>query len=78
MCSLFQTGLHNEFIEKFSFVTNQYMQALGGIVPIFNYMVSLQHLISLPADDDKCRLLKSVDYLHKHFGIRSGQTECRA
>lgn len=28
----------NEFIEKFSFILNQYLQALGGIVPIFNYM----------------------------------------
>lgn len=27
------------FIEKFSFILNQYLQALGGIVPIFNYMV---------------------------------------
>ncbi|KAL4232145.1 CDK2-associated and cullin domain-containing protein 1 [Mactra antiquata] len=26
------------FIEKFSFILNQYIQALGGIVPIFNYM----------------------------------------
>lgn len=28
----------NQFIEKFAYVINQYMQALGGIVPIFNYM----------------------------------------
>ena len=28
------------FIEKFGFLLNQYLQALGGIVPIFNYMVS--------------------------------------
>ena len=26
------------YIEKFNVVLNQYMQALGGIVPIFNYM----------------------------------------
>ncbi|KAK3601412.1 hypothetical protein CHS0354_037745 [Potamilus streckersoni] len=26
------------FIHKFSFLMNQYLQALGGIVPIFNYM----------------------------------------
>ena len=60
MCLLFQTGLHNEFIEKFSFVTNQYMQALGGIVPIFNYMVSLEHLILcllVTTNDDFCHLL---------------------
>lgn len=28
----------NLFIEKFSYILNQYIQALGGIVPIFNYM----------------------------------------
>lgn len=32
------TESSNQFIEKFAFVVNQYMQALGGIVPIFNYM----------------------------------------
>jgi predicted glycosyltransferase len=26
------------YIEKFNFALNQYLQALGGIVPIFNYM----------------------------------------
>ena len=40
-CCLFQVDSSNQFIEKFAFIVNQYMQALGGIVPIFNYMVSL-------------------------------------
>merc|ERR1712226_170355 len=29
---------HHDYIEKFNFALNQYLQALGGIVPIFNYM----------------------------------------
>ena len=36
------------------------MQALGGIVPIFNYMVSLQHLtvwLLVTTNDDFCHLL---------------------
>ena len=36
-----QVESSNQFIEKFAFIVNQYMQALGGIVPIFNYMVRL-------------------------------------
>ena len=35
----FQVPSPNMFIEKFSYILNQYIQALGGIVPIFNYMV---------------------------------------
>lgn len=27
------------YVEKFAFAMNQYLQALSGIVPIFNYMV---------------------------------------
>ena len=26
------------YIEKFNYALDQYLQALGGIVPIFNYM----------------------------------------
>ena len=37
---LLQTESSTQFIEKFAFVINQYVQALAGIVPIFNYMVS--------------------------------------
>lgn len=33
------------FIEKFSFILNQYLQALGGIVPIFNYMVRCWYMV---------------------------------
>ena len=29
-----------QYLEKFNFAMKQYLQALGGIVPIFNYMVS--------------------------------------
>ena len=29
-----------KFIEQFSFIMHQYLQALAVIVPIFNYMVS--------------------------------------
>lgn len=36
--SLRQSEDPKSFIEKFSFILNQYLQALGGIVPIFNYM----------------------------------------
>lgn len=32
------TESSTQFIEKFAFVINQYVQALAGIVPIFNYM----------------------------------------
>jgi len=28
------------FVEKFSYILNQYLNALRGIVPIFNYMVN--------------------------------------
>ena len=29
------------YIERFNFAMTQYLQALAGIVPIFNYMVSI-------------------------------------
>lgn len=37
---LFQEGKTIPFVETFSFIMHQYLQALSGIVPIFNYMVS--------------------------------------
>lgn len=33
-----------EFVECFSYLMHQYLQALGGIVPIFNYLVSSIYL----------------------------------
>lgn len=35
----FQVQEPFQYVERFNFAMNQYLQALGGIVPIFNYMV---------------------------------------
>ena len=37
---IFQVQEPFSYIERFNFAMNQYLQALSGIVPIFNYMVS--------------------------------------
>jgi len=37
---MFQTPDSQTYIENFHFALSQYLQALSGIVPIFNYMVS--------------------------------------
>lgn len=47
------TESSTQFIEKFSFVINQYMQALTGIVPIFNYMNRFYIETKLKTDLDK-------------------------
>lgn len=43
----FQVDDAKEFVECFSYLMHQYLQALSGIVPIFNYLVRSKNYVRL-------------------------------
>lgn len=58
------------FIEKFSYFLNQYIQALGGIVPIFNYMNRFYVETKLKTDlNDELRKLFRESVVDNHISF---------
>ncbi|KAK7109087.1 CDK2-associated and cullin domain-containing protein 1-like [Littorina saxatilis] len=57
-----------EFVECFSYLMHQYLQALGGIVPIFNYLNRFYVQSKLKKDlNDELRSLFRVHTADKHI-----------
>ncbi|KAK3095183.1 hypothetical protein FSP39_011168 [Pinctada imbricata] len=68
--TLMQVEEPKSFIEKFSFLLNQYLQALGGIVPIFNYMNRFYVETKLKTDlNEELRKLFRHHILDQHIDI---------
>ncbi|KAK7482053.1 hypothetical protein BaRGS_00026745 [Batillaria attramentaria] len=66
-----QTNMGNskEFVECFSYLMHQYLQALGGIVPIFNYLNRFYVQSKLKKDlNDDLRGLFRVHFVDHHIG----------
>ncbi|XP_033757779.1 CDK2-associated and cullin domain-containing protein 1-like [Pecten maximus] len=69
-----QSSMHVEnsksFLEKFSFLVNQYILALGGIVPIFNYMNRFYVETKLKTDlNEELKKLFKLHILDHHISV---------